>query len=266
MSDFVVYKEFKDIIMKKTKIIIPALGLLLLSTAASVTGTVAWFAANASVTANGMQITAKTESEFLVISKTSTLASATSVDLVHPSGEVLPTNWRKDGENVYHWVTGAGTATDNGTINTSGYTNLTIDEASVTNFGIASAKKYYVYDTVYVGLAVGSSTPANTKLLKCSATFTAGTASNLNKCLTIGLDAENDMGTAADLDERLVMGNDSSATVNGTATLLTGDQLSSDTAIAIKIYAFFNGDDTNCTTENAVDLDAITVNLTFTLA
>ena len=46
--------------MKKTKIIIPSLGLLLLSTAASITGTVAWFAANASVTATGMQVKAKT--------------------------------------------------------------------------------------------------------------------------------------------------------------------------------------------------------------
>ena len=36
--------------MKKSKIIIPALGILLLSTAASVTGTVAWFTATRSVT------------------------------------------------------------------------------------------------------------------------------------------------------------------------------------------------------------------------
>ena len=35
--------------MKKSKVIVPALGLLLLSTAASVTGTVAWFTANKSV-------------------------------------------------------------------------------------------------------------------------------------------------------------------------------------------------------------------------
>ena len=53
--------------MKKTKIIIPTLGLLLLSTAASVSGTVAWFAMNASVTATGMQISAKSNSVFLLI-------------------------------------------------------------------------------------------------------------------------------------------------------------------------------------------------------
>ena len=53
--------------MKKTKVIIPALGLLLLSTAASVTGTVAWFAANSTVTASGMKVTATSDNEFLQI-------------------------------------------------------------------------------------------------------------------------------------------------------------------------------------------------------
>lgn len=251
--------------MKKTKVIIPALGMLLLSTAASVTGTVAWFAANAQVTATGMAVTAKTDSEFLVISKTSTLASATTVELAHPTGKVLPTNWRQV-NSAYTWVTGAGTATDNGAVNGSGYTSLTMSENDPANFGTADGKQYYVFDTVYVGLAEGSSTPSNTKLLKCNASFTAAKSSNLNKCLTIGLDANNDMGTTADLDERLIMGNASSASVNGSVTLLTGDQLSHETAIAIKIYAFFNGDDSNCTTANAIELDAITVNLTFVLA
>lgn len=47
--------------MKKTKVIIPAMGLLLLSTAASITGTVAWFSVNTTVTANGMSVKAKAQ-------------------------------------------------------------------------------------------------------------------------------------------------------------------------------------------------------------
>lgn len=42
---FVVYTKENSNYMKKSKIIVPALGLLLLSTAASVSGTVAWFTA-----------------------------------------------------------------------------------------------------------------------------------------------------------------------------------------------------------------------------
>ena len=52
--------------MKKTKVIIPALGILLLSTAASVTGTVAWFSANSTVTATGMKVNAKAESALVI--------------------------------------------------------------------------------------------------------------------------------------------------------------------------------------------------------
>ena len=53
--------------MKKTKIIIPALGMLLLSTAASVTGTVAWFAMNSTVAATGMQIKVNSQNTYLLI-------------------------------------------------------------------------------------------------------------------------------------------------------------------------------------------------------
>ena len=249
--------------MKKTKIIIPALGLLLLSTAASVSGTVAWFAANSSVTANAMSITATTDSEFLVISKTSDLTSnAKSVNLAAPSGQVLPTN--RVNNSGWNWVTATGTSTSDGTKDGS-YTNLTIDEATVANFGQAGdpAKNYYVYDSVYVGLAVGSSIPSG-KDLKCNVTFTATQASTLNKCLTVGLDAEANM--TADFDERYVMNSDTTTatTVNGTSILLSGSALST-TAKQIKIYAFFNGDSEFCTTQNAQNLAGITINLTFNL-
>lgn len=52
--------------MKKTKIIIPALAMLLLSTAASVSGTVAWFSMNNRVTVNGMAVTTKVSSNLLI--------------------------------------------------------------------------------------------------------------------------------------------------------------------------------------------------------
>ena len=52
--------------MKKTKIVIPALGLLLLSTAASVTGTVAWFSSSTAVTVSGMNVTTKVSGNLLI--------------------------------------------------------------------------------------------------------------------------------------------------------------------------------------------------------
>ena len=52
--------------MKKTKVIIPALGILLLSTAASVTGTVAWFTSSNAVSASGINIQIEKEQGFVI--------------------------------------------------------------------------------------------------------------------------------------------------------------------------------------------------------
>lgn len=52
--------------MKKSKIILPALAMLLFSTAASVTGTVAWFAANQTVGTNTMTVQAKAENGIVI--------------------------------------------------------------------------------------------------------------------------------------------------------------------------------------------------------
>ena len=79
--------------MKKTKIIIPALGMLLLSTAASVTGTVAWFSANSQVTATGMTVTAKSDSKLLVINYGSTFdatGEAISATSSHAATQLFP--------------------------------------------------------------------------------------------------------------------------------------------------------------------------------
>lgn len=75
--------------MKKTKVIIPALGILLLSTAASVTGTVAWFSANSTVQANGMKVKATT-SESLVIRDKTPVQTDTSVTFTAAATTLSP--------------------------------------------------------------------------------------------------------------------------------------------------------------------------------
>jgi hypothetical protein len=52
--------------MKKSKVLVPALGILVLSTAASITGTVAWFSVNNSVTVDGMEVTTKVAGNLLI--------------------------------------------------------------------------------------------------------------------------------------------------------------------------------------------------------
>ena len=67
--------------------------MLLLSTAASVTGTVAWFAMNTQVTATGMTVSAKSDSTDLIIVEGSTFdpnATSRTVTSSHAATELYP--------------------------------------------------------------------------------------------------------------------------------------------------------------------------------
>ena len=66
--------------MKKSKIIIPALAMLVMSTAATVTGTVAWFTMNKTATAEGMVVSAKTSGSLIIKDVTSVLALPSAAD------------------------------------------------------------------------------------------------------------------------------------------------------------------------------------------
>ena len=123
--------------MKKTKIIIPALGMLLLSTAASITGTVAWFSMNNFVTATGMQVKAKAENGIVISNAASdgtwkeTAASAHATTLaLKPTSTATGATWvhsksndasSSNTQNGYELLslttdstTGAGYVEDNG--------------------------------------------------------------------------------------------------------------------------------------------------------
>ena len=52
--------------MKKTKILVPALGILALGMAASVTGTVAWFSTNTMVYADGVQVSTQAQDSLVI--------------------------------------------------------------------------------------------------------------------------------------------------------------------------------------------------------
>lgn len=117
--------------MKKTKVIIPALGMLLLSTAASVTGTVAWFSMNNNVTAKGMNIKAKAENGIVIAA---TADSATWSDdatathnaaiNVYPTSTIDATTWCHSNSNSATVATSSG-----------GYSMLTISNDSENGAG-----------------------------------------------------------------------------------------------------------------------------------
>lgn len=89
--------------MKKTKVIIPALGILLLSTAASVTGTVAWFTAANDVDVSGLNFTAQSEQAIVVSNEGKSLWLNSGVSASHNgSGATFLTTSTADFSHWYH--------------------------------------------------------------------------------------------------------------------------------------------------------------------
>ena len=91
--------------MKKTKIVVPALAVLLLSTAASVSGTVAWFSMNTTINVTGMSVTTKVSSS-LQIAETNAEENFSNENLSQARTGLLEPASTVDG-NLYYYTTDA---------------------------------------------------------------------------------------------------------------------------------------------------------------
>lgn len=262
-------------IMKKTKIIIPALGMLLLSTAASVTGTVAWFAANASVSANGLVVTAKSENTYLLISKTSTTAAdiqtenVKAVSLASESASILPSApCLTSGEAAY--LTTSGKTVDDAAITTAG---VVIDNqakaAAVTNWYTATAAapsastmeegsarqlssftNYVIVEDLYLTVAAGANGANNLKVIS---TITQNTGGDDVAAIKYLIATDDGAFSAINNDD-----NGSEIDIKGSNTTLT-----STTVRHVYIYAYYDGNAARVFTNNAANLKGASINLTF---
>ena len=153
--------------MKKTKIIVPALGMLLLSTAASVTGTVAWFSMNNFVTATGMEVKARAENGIVISNAASgstwkvTDASARTTDLaLKPTSTATAATWvhstsndaaDENTENDYELLTTAVDATTGaGYVNDNGQANYQQTAGGEGNGAYEADSTYYAMHSFYI--------------------------------------------------------------------------------------------------------------------
>lgn len=128
---FVVYIKEKNNYMKKSKIIVPALGIICLSTAASITGTVAWFTASrsATITAGDFAVTKTTNNLSVVLTAgagTSVSGSAVSMlsgykltdaSFDHLTGRVY--NPDEEGEKIKEFFDVSAAKTDSKNVRSS---------------------------------------------------------------------------------------------------------------------------------------------------
>lgn len=188
--------------MKKSKILAPALAILCLSTAASVTGTVAWFASNNVVTADGLKVKSTLPSSLAInstIDGTNGVGKETSVSFAAAAVALNPCSTyhgKTEGENPTN-------LTENGTL----YTVLNggdVDPATglaltgkTLDFDTAEDASYYTDYAVYIGSVGKALTIGTGGALTMTATF-GGTVIASEKAAAINVYAKNDAAISDD--------------------------------------------------------------------
>jgi len=263
--------------MKKFKKLIPALCMLLVSAILLGGSTYAWFSMNNEVTAKGMNVNLKTNTQFLVISKTTTLGNAAETDLQKVAGygmetgatTVYPVAYSNEGTTLK--VTNDGkTVTDKiiqakgwytanspqynvatGTIGTETEVVTNVKELSESAVLTAnnSLAKYTVKYTGYIGLAENSDAVTGTFTVTPSFKNGATLADAAVSALVIIKKGAT--------EARLVFkSGDTAKTTTGTTFSLTSE---TDGYAEITVYLFVDGNSTNV--KDGTDVATLTGNL-----
>ena len=230
--------------MKKTKIIIPALGMLLLSTAASITGTVAWFSMNNFVTATGMSVKAKAENGIVIAATSNSAtwndsATATHNTLlpVYPTSTANGSTWvhsssndvaQANTGNAYTLLTIANdSATGAGYVETNSVEGYQAEAGGVDPNEYEAENAYYLLNSFYIK----SSAEALNKTIYIThvkATTTTSNSTDLNKSLRVLIKLHDNNASAKIYTP---FGGDTSYNVATAAGTYTAQQRTAVTAI-----------------------------------
>ena len=280
--------------MKKTKIIIPALGVLLLSTAASVTGTVAWFSMNNFVTASGMNIQAKAESGIVISDEAQTSWTDSATASHNTALAVLPTSTADASSWVHSQSNNANSATSTGA-----YEMLDIEVDAGRGYHDADDDQtydntedfYFLKNSFYIKSSATALNAATIYITNVYASVSGSTNSGeLNKALRVLVKSGTTAkvfapisGATATYTVVTSVGNpnttssvtaiDSSATEGhvpaASQSFLASHDIpafASTEPTQVDIYVYFEGEDANCKSANLVaSLDTLQVSVKFGL-
>ena len=250
--------------MKKFKKLIPALCMLLVSAVLLGSSTYAWFSMNDTVSANGMKVEAKTNTQFLLISNSATditsdagTYSTTSVNItqtaggigstltdkkqiVYPAARATEANKPVTGLNVGDWYTGNSTSMDNaGSVNDPDSTFTNGRKIDTDKLG-----DYVLTYTCYIGLAKGSS-PYTGKLT------VTGTGEGFDNGVTAII-------KVGDENEIICTKN----SLNDTS--ITNLSLAANTAVTVTVQIYIDGNNAAVKTQGFISLTG-RLNLTFAI-
>lgn len=247
--------------MKK---LIPAIGMTLLGAALLGTSTFAWFSANKTVTATGLNLAAKADSSLLISLESGSNFSNTVQmvsDVTSPNTYFEPVQatyangaytFKKIGVGA-DGVDGKTFVDDNGTFNAP--EGKTIDD-----YLVATTQDNF-HDDVYLKYDGENATEQVT----ISGAMTSAGSDSIFKAYRVAIVEEvaGETTTYTDLGTIKFQGfNDEE---NYTVTFSTKVTLSKSTAKHLSVYAWLEGSDTNCKNANAVNGHTFAVTLSFTI-
>lgn len=233
--------------MKKFTKLIPAFCMLLISAMLMGTSTFAWFSMNTTVTANGMQIQAKSNETYLLIgtesnaatiqaNKTTTAsANMTAATLLYPSRVKGDIETLKDSTLKFEY-TSAESANASAAATDAKYTE--VDNSKIDD--------YVVKKTFYVTVQKGASAAKNLKVK--SVKFT-GLADSGVACVITSTDATGVINAKED--------------INTAQNLVLAENVTDQSAIAVNVYLYINGEHDKIYTNNLNALKAGSVEIEF---
>ena len=210
--------------MKKFKKLIPALCMLLISAVMLGSSTYAWFAMNNQVTATGMEVKAASNTQYLVISSSTTLGTElnlTQADMTKKGGtadantanSVFPCAKAKKaltGVAIGEWYTANSTAFDNEAAEDTNSDKMTNIKKLSGATDDDSMNNYWMTYTFYIGLATGSKEYTGNLKITNSATL----ASAVKAIIKVG---DNEIELTSEKTEDTL----TSITLNTAATTVT---------------------------------------------
>ena len=273
--------------MKKTKIIIPALGILLLSTAASVTGTVAWFSANETVKATGMQVKARATNGIVIANSAVSTNSAYNVEAASAKTAVAEL-YPGSTADLATWL--ASSSSNPGQANTQqSYSAGTAWTANSGTYGNYVVHDFYIRSSIASEATGENANKVNITSLdvvKVDAIVGTGLPQDaLSKSLRVGILMDGS-SLAPVMIYAPVNGHDATSSIQPSAgafassgritvTPIEAGTRTADTTITklpdndqvglhVGVYVWFEGEDSNCISNNVVQgLEEIEIQVTF---
>lgn len=246
--------------MKKFKKVVPALCALLVSAVMLGSSTYAWFSMNTRVTAQGMQVTAQSNSTYLVVSKDTTLATATNVNVENKVGGI-----GGDKTHVYpcakadkaitgtdvkagDWYYASSKKQDQA--GSMGDGELGADTINVTKIGTDLTTDYKVTYTFYIGVSAESVAKTANIKIDAADTVLGSSAEWLNKglCAIVTIEGKTPVTITKDA---------TTGTVN--------DVELTTTAKSVTVVVYIDGNNTNVTSAKVADLANLQLKLALSI-